>query len=372
LSTLLPRVQEALDGSGPAVAPIPEVGRFTSATAAATISRVLRPDPESPLEHPDVIAVVPTSGSTGDPKGVYWQRSSVVHATHALNSFLGGAGAWVIALPLTSTAGLMALMRSVVAGTSSIALPSLAGEVAFSVEDFAATTRKASDLSDRLHVSLIDEQLRRLMSSAAGISALQVFDAVLVGGGPVSDVVDRARSEGIRVHTSYGMTETCGGCYYDDSALESVTIDTTDDGRIRIRGPVVTPGYRLRADADADAFREGSFITRDLGTVINGRLHVRGRTDEAVKIDGVLVDLHAVQRIALDITGAHVVVARVTGDRPELSIVVEADEVQSQEIVAAVKERLGARVAHVSMVEPESLPRLPTGKVDVIAVRSGL
>jgi o-succinylbenzoate---CoA ligase len=166
------------------------------------------------------------------------------------------------------------------------------------------------------------------------------------------------------------MTETCGGCYYDDSALDGVSIDTTQDGRIRITGPVVTPGYRLRADADA--FRDGTFVTRDLGTVTNGRLHVRGRADEAVKIDGVLVDLQAVQRIAQDVCGAHVVVAGVTGERPDLSIVVEADELQSQEIVAAVKERLGARLTNVSMVEPESLPRLSTGKVDVIAVRSAL
>jgi o-succinylbenzoate---CoA ligase len=364
-------VQEALNGSGPAVAPLPEIGRFTSATAAATIRRVLRPDdPDAPLEHPDVVSVVATSGSTGDPKGVHWQRSAITHATNALNSVLGGTGAWVIALPLTSAAGLMALMRSVVSDTPSIALASLAGEAPFSVEDFAATTRQASDLSDRLRVSVIDEQLRRLMGSAAGIAALQCYDAVLVGGGPVSDVVQRAQAEGIRVHTSYGMTETCGGCYYDNAPLDSVVIDTTLEGRIRIRGPVVTPGYRLRADADA--FRDDSFVTRDLGTVTGGRLHVRGRADEAVKIDGVLVDLQAVQRIAQEISGADIVVARVTGERPELSIVVEADELQSQEIVAAVKERLGARLAHVSMVEPESLPRLPTGKVDVMTVRSGL
>jgi o-succinylbenzoate---CoA ligase len=349
LSTLRPLVQEALGGTGPAVAPIPEIGRFTSATAADTIRRVLRPDDsDAPLEHPDVVAVVATSGSTGDPKGVHWQSSAITHATRALNTLLGGPGAWVIALPLTSAAGLMALMRSVVSDTPSLAVQSLAGEVPFSVEDFAATTRQASELNERLYVSLIDEQMRRLMNSAAGVTALKTYSGVLVGGGPVSQVVQQARAEGIHIHTSYGMTETCGGCYYDDSALDGVSIDT------------------------ADAFRDGTFVTRNLGTVTNGRLHVRGRADEAVKIDGVLVDLQAVQRIVQDISGADVVVAGVTGERPDLSIVVEADELQSQEIVAAVKERLGARLTNVSMVEPESLPRLPTGKVDVITVRSAL
>ncbi|MCW2614704.1 MAG: menE, partial [Frankiales bacterium] len=54
---LLPALAAALDG-GPAVLPVPP--------DAARVLAALRPD--EPLE-PDIALVVPTSGSTGEPKG---------------------------------------------------------------------------------------------------------------------------------------------------------------------------------------------------------------------------------------------------------------------------------------------------------------
>ncbi|MFZ1653144.1 MAG: hypothetical protein WAT42_07075, partial [Candidatus Nanopelagicales bacterium] len=64
---LAAELPDALNGAGPAIAPIP-VG------PPSYVQRVLaavRPDdPSAPLEHENVAVVVTTSGSMGEPRGV--------------------------------------------------------------------------------------------------------------------------------------------------------------------------------------------------------------------------------------------------------------------------------------------------------------
>ena len=361
LAALRPALAAAFHGDGAPVCPLPAEGRLVTATSAALLRTTLRPD--EPSEYNDVVAVVPTSGSTGDPKGVYWTKASLTHAATAFAERFG-TGTVVLTLPLTSAAGMMALLRSVIADTDSVAMSSLGGEHPFTVEDFVATTEAAAGYAAPLHTSLIDEQLRRLLNSTDGVAALTRYACVLVGGGPVGDTVVRAKEHGIAIHTSYGMTETCGGCWYDNAPLEGVTITTSPDGRLVVSGPVVSPGYRFRADA---AFLGHSFITSDLGAVVDGKLTITGRVDDAVKVNGVLVDLAAVERVVRKITGASAIVARV---RDGLEVVIEADEINTQEVVAAVRDELNARLLKIDMAGSGTLPRLPGGKIDIQRVRS--
>ena len=53
-----------------------------------------------------------------------------------------------------------------------------------------------------------------------------------------------ARAVGARVITTYGMTETCGGCVYDGRPLDGVSVRIAADGRIELAGPVLFSGYR--------------------------------------------------------------------------------------------------------------------------------
>ena len=80
------------------------------------------------------------------------------------------------------------------------------------------------------------------------------------------------------------MSETCGGCVYDGLPLDGVSVTAGDDGRIRISGPVLFSGYRLRPDLTAAALDGGWFVTSDLGVVdAAGAAHgarARGRRDQ--------------------------------------------------------------------------------------------
>ena len=69
-------------------------------------------------------------------------------------------------------------------------------------------------------VSLVPTQLQRILADPEATAALATFDAVLVGGASTPHaLLDDARQAGIRSSTTYGMSETCGGCVYDGSPL---------------------------------------------------------------------------------------------------------------------------------------------------------
>ena len=126
-------------------------------------------------------------------------------------------------------------------------------------------------------------------------------------GGSAADpaLLDRAAAAGIRVVTTYGMSETCGGCVYDGVPLDGVDVTVEDGGRLGIGGPTVFAGYRLDPAATADALVGGRLLTRDRGTVgRDGRVTVLGRIDDVVISGGLNVDLAAVERAVRTWAGA--------------------------------------------------------------------
>ncbi len=95
------------------------------------------------------------------------------------------------------------------------------------------------------HVSIVPTQLRRLLSRRPAARDLgSGFRSVLLGGAAAPQaLIGQARAAGIRVVTTYGMSETCGGCVYDGFPLEGCQRSATgDDGRIRFAAPCCSPG----------------------------------------------------------------------------------------------------------------------------------
>ena len=80
---LLPALAVALDGSGPAVTPVPTVSTAVSNDYVMSVLTAVRPD--LPLESDEVAAVVATSGSTGSPRGVLLTAGQLTALTEAVN-----------------------------------------------------------------------------------------------------------------------------------------------------------------------------------------------------------------------------------------------------------------------------------------------
>src|SRR5690606_31710643 len=152
----------------------------------------------------------------------------------------------------------------------------------FTAAGFVAATRALPD-GPRV-VSLVPTQLHRLLADADGTAAAASYHAILLGGAAAGpDLLDRAGDAGLRLVTTYGMSETAGGCVYDGRPLPGVEV-LLDDDRIVLQGPVVARGYRHRPGYPAFEHdtRGRRFRTSDLGRWTDGRLQVLGRADDVL------------------------------------------------------------------------------------------
>ena len=234
----------------------------------------------------EVAVVVSTSGTTGTPKGALLTVSALTASAEATHDRLGGAGQWLLALPAHHVAGLQVLVRSVVAGTTPVAI-----SASFSAAELVSAVDSLG--SGRRYVSLVSAQLDKSLSDPAAAAALASLDAVLIGGGPMpAGVAERASAAGVPVVRTYGMSETAGGCVYDGRPLGGVRV-RVDDGRVVLGGATLAKGYRNPVDPDPFA-EPGWFRTDDVGTVDDsGVLTIHGRVDDAHqhrRADGVAVD----------------------------------------------------------------------------------
>jgi o-succinylbenzoate---CoA ligase len=363
----------ALDGSGPAIAPL-DAG-LPPARLAGLID-ALGPDSVQDTEgvtsarsgpHEGVAegtaVVVGTSGSTGVPKGVELSAAALRHSARASLDRVGARPGerWLCCLPVSHVAGLAVLVRSLVSGTE----PVLA-------ERADAGTVAASGCA---HVSLVPTQLQRLL--ADGPAPLDGFSSVLLGGAAApADLLDAARGAGVPVVTTYGMTETCGGCVYDGVPLDSVRAEVRDDGRIWISGPVLFTGYLRGPRAPADGwFRTGDLGVRDGA----GRLRVRGRADDVINTGGHKVVPGEVAAALQSCPGVRDVA--VVGQRdPEwgervVAVVVPADPADppAPELLRRhVRERLPRYAIPSRVVMVDAVPMLPSGKYDIVRLRQEL
>ena len=378
-ATLLRAVEEdelptalaaALDGGAP-VAPLP-----AEPVERARAARALRLDEPADAE---AAVVVLSSGSTADPKGVVLSAAAIRAGTAATHARLGGPGHWLLPMPTHYVAGLMVLARAHLAGTSVVPL-------ARDLTDLPTTGLPAG----RRYLSVVPTQLVRALERPDLVEALAGLDAVLVGGG-ASDpsMLERARAAGITCVTTYGMSETCGGCVYDGVPLDGVDVRVEPgDGRVSIAGPVLFSGYRGRPDLTAEALVDGRFRTADRArwdrtTVGAPRLQVLGRTDDVVVSGGLNVDLAAVEARAQTWPGrgaAELVVVGVPHPQwgVEVVAVTDAEPSATSEGPALVglqgwvRTELPAYAAPRRLAVLARLPRTSSGKVDRRRLRSEL
>ena len=233
----------------------------------------------------DIALVIPTSGTTGTPKGAMLTAAALIASASATHDRLGGPGTWLLALPAHHIAGIQVLVRSALAGTVPVEIDVSGG---FDVTELPAAV--AAMGSGRRYTSLVANQLAKALDHPAAVAALAELDAVLLGGGPTPrPVLDRATEAGIPVVRTYGSSETAGGCVYDGRPLDCVAVRIGESGRIVIGGDTLAKGYRN--PPDPDPFTEpGWFHTDDVGVLDDsGHLTVLGRLDDAVSTGGLTI-----------------------------------------------------------------------------------
>ncbi|MWA05711.1 AMP-binding protein [Actinomadura sp. LD22] len=361
----------ALDG-GPAVCPLsPEL----PAPALAAMLEALAPDAvetedgltphrgageRAPLADGTAVLIA-TSGSTGAPKFVELSAEALRHSAAGTLARIGAAPGdrWLCCVPTSHISGVQVLVRALLAGTEPIITPRF---------DPAAVAA-----AGRVHISLVPTQLRRLLDAGADPSRLGAI--VLGGAAAAPGLLAEARERGARVFTTYGMSETCGGCVYDGIPLDGMRAELAADGRIRLAGPSLFTGYRLRPEQTA-AVRDGEwFVTQDLGALEDGRLRVRGRIDDVINTGGEKVVAGEVATALSRHPKVRdvVVVGRPDpewGERVTAVVVPAADAPGLPELRAFVRETMPACAAPRELELVEAIPLLASGKPDRARLRT--
>ncbi len=378
----------ALDGTGPAILPldsgVPEArlrqlidvfqpNAIIDGDGEATVRSSCSSSGMSPGVAPDTAVVITTSGSTGEPKGVELSAAALSHSARAALARLGARPGerWLLCLPPSHVAGLQVLVRSLISGTERAVAP--------------AATADALAASGCAHVSVVPTQLVRLLDEPGGVAALAGFSSVLVGGAAAgAAVLGRARAAGINAVTSYGMSETCGGCVYDGVPLDGVRVRSDDEGRLRISGPVLLNRYFGRPDLTAAALvagdRGGEFVTSDLGWVEGsadrGLVVIRGRADDVINTGGHKVIPGEVAAALSSCPGVRevVVIGRPDPEWGErvTAVVVPADpsDPPGLELLRIhVRGTLPRYASPSEVVLTEAIPVLPSGKPDLAALK---
>lgn len=332
-----------------------------------------------PVETPgfeDAAVVVRTSGSTGTPKATVLTVDELAASSMATAIALRGEGQWLLALPLQYVAGVQVLVRSLFAGTRPWVMDLSNG---FTPEAFTAA---AEELTDTIRfTSLVPTQLQRLLDapSPQTLAALRRFNAILLGGAPAATaLLDAASQAGLKVVTTYGSAETCGGCVYDGSPLEGVRVTLDDDGRILLGGDTVASGYLDAPEASAEAFfdEDGTrwYRTNDLGELAaDGTLTVLGRADDVIITGGVKASAAFIQAELEKfdgVTAAFVagVPSREWGQAVAAYVAVEDSSPESvADYKARCQESLGT-LAPKTVLTTDGLIMLPNGKPDRLAM----
>jgi O-succinylbenzoic acid--CoA ligase len=306
-------------------------------------------DPDDPTA-----VVVATSGSTGTPKGALLPAGALRASAAATARRLApgdGRQQWVLALPAHHIAGLQVLLRSVRAGTEPVVL----APGPFTAEAFVAAT--AATTGAQLLTSLVPTQLVRLLDAGEEArAALARYRAVLVGSAATpTALLERARAAGTRVVTTYGSSETSGGCVYDGVPLAGV-VPALEDGRLTLTGPVLA--FRTAAPA----------------VLAGGRVRVLGRVDDLITTGGLKVAPGLVEEALTGLAGVgEVVVVGVPdpewGQRVVAAIVPSGTAPSLEQVRARVSAVVARHAAPRQLLLLEELPLRGPGKPDRTRLR---
>ncbi len=184
---------------------------------------------------------VETSGSTGNPKVIKFPKSAFAVSANATNNYfgLGKETTALLALPMRYIAGKMMVARAITGEYNLLAAaPSstpLAGNFTSQIDLLPLTPFQA---------------MRSLEETPA---ALQKVKAVLIGGGQVSEAVQkRLITLGIKTFMSFGMTETLSHFAMAKLKTEAeiiyvplkgVSIKAKKNGKLNIKWKGITDGW---------------------------------------------------------------------------------------------------------------------------------
>ena len=357
----------------------------------------------------DEAALLFTSGSSGEPKGVPLTHKMILANTAQLLS-----KAWVPAgspilcsLPIFHSLGLsFTTIMPLIYGFSMVTYPS------------PLDAKNLNDLIEKHKCTIVlsTPTFARSMLRRAHADTYKSVKYFVVGAEKLQETLANEFVEkcGVQLLEGYGLTETTPLCgvnldkigptkeqpYYvpgekngtigqlvpglavriTDPDNDEVRLPLSEQGMIWFKGPNVFGGYIGREDLNAEIFRDGWFKTGDLGCVdLNGFLTLGGRRSRFSKVGGEMVPHEVVENaiegyvtIPEGFAGRAVAVMGVP-DAAKGEALVLLSAVHQGQLNQALEEIKNHLVAQGlprlwcprEIIPVEAIPALPTGKMDL-------
>lgn len=283
---------------------------------------------DKPINIDECCAIIFTSGTTGNPKGVMLsQRNLICDAKHSLETLCFPRGT-VNVLPLNHTFGFMAnILTQMWMGypvyiNNSLkklmhdiqeAKPGHLSVVPLFLEKFYSTIwktaekqGKAKQLKKAIAVSNAMRKVGIDMRKTLFKQVLSAFggnlEMLISGGAPMDEkLINGFDDFGITVINGYGITECSPivaitrDCWIKHGSVGlpiptvHVKIDNPDEngeGEILIKGDIVMMGYYKNPEITAESLENGWFRTGDIGKVDeDGFVYVTGRKKNLILLD---------------------------------------------------------------------------------------
>lgn len=235
----------------------------------------------------DIWAVIFTSGSSGNPKGVALSGSSLKESASAHHKHLQlkESDSWLLNLPLYHVGGLSVVTRAYF-NRSIVAIASTKFDLAETINWI-----QSGKISG---ISLVPTILKRILDSHPNIH-FKSIKHVLVGGASTDHkLIERANLMGLPIYLTYGMTENCSQIATEFKSgdglqpLPGVEIQISNENEILISTPCLFSGYFSEGKFFPIKLTNGIYFpTGDLGLFTNKRLFVSGRKSDLIISGGI-------------------------------------------------------------------------------------
>lgn len=353
---------------------------------AGPLDDACSPEPVD-ADNGQVAALVYTTGTTGNPKGVMLTHRNLLYIA-AVSSTLRGLvpqdRAWGV-LPISHVYGL----ASVMLGTL------YAGACLYLAPRFSAAAMLRAIGDDGLTILQgVPAMYARLLELNPAAPLASQLRFIYAGGSPLDPSLKLQVEQlfGLPLHNGYGMTESSPTI--SQTRLDAPRADTSvgmpipgvevrivdagglavapgEAGELWVRGPNVMKGYYREPAASAEAIRAGGWLnTGDMARQeADGALFIVGRTKELIIRSGFNVyplEVETVLNAHPGVTQSAVVGRTVAGGNEEVVAFVETDP-QHQPSVQELRDYLAQRVAPYKcpshIVIMTALPAAATGKI---------
>ncbi len=359
-------------------------------------------EPSTTVRPSDLVEILYTSGTTGDPKGVMLTHQNIVSNMHAMRRIepLSSEDKLLSVLPLShifeQTAGFLYPLSQ---GASVCQIHSIkAGAIQDALRRERITTMVIVPRFLEMFKKSMPDQGRHLLPVLAALGGSlprqarraafffvhrpfgRKFKYFVVGGAPLDPTLERFfESLGFRILQGYGLTETSPiiSCNAPDARktgsvgriIDDVNV-TFADKEIWVKGPNVTQGYYKNPSKNKDSFEKGWFKTGDLGELdADGFLFLHGRKkDMIITSGGINVYPDDIEEVLKRIDGVRdaCVVGRKQDGGEEVHAVILQDERRDlRDILRDANEQLDSeqQIQDITAWPFDDFPRTPTMKI---------